>query len=523
MLIKPHKHIDVFFLIVLSLSCQSDKDKSDRLQSEDNIAVANQEHYKELHRPQYHYTSKVNWFNDPNGLIFHKGLYHMYYQYNPKGTQWGNMSWGHATSKDLIHWKEHEVAIHMTEHMIFSGTTAIDTNNDSGLCNSKDCMIAAYTSFEYELDADNNIQNIAQHQSLAVSHNDGYSFEHYKGNPVLDIRSKEFRDPKIIKHGTHWIMLVSLADQHQIAFYNSKDLKHWTEVSRFGPLGDTQSVWECPDLFPLKIGDTTKWVLTLSAGHPQGHGFYAMQYFIGAFDGETFIPDPLNYPRYLDYGKDFYAGITFAHTNTEDYVTMMAWLGCHVYTKDTPTTNWRGAMSLPRALRLKYIDDELHLVGNVPKKAMDHLIDQTWNEDDVIVEGQFKIPLDSKAFIAEFEIHKSTVKAGIDVLSNGERHTKIGYDPHSNSVFIDRRHSGTTDFNEAFPSVETAPVHSESDTTSLKIYVDHSIVEVFVNDGETMITDRVFPIDNANEIVLFSEGKATVFKNIAIKTLKSIW
>jgi fructan beta-fructosidase len=520
--IKSIKHITLFLILILGLGCQSDTKNPDTESTKTDTTTVMQNHYKERFRPQFHYTSKINWFNDPNGLIKHKDIYHMYYQYNPKGTQWGNMSWGHATSKDLIHWEEHKVAINMTDDMIFSGTTAIDSTNDSGLCETQNCIVAAYTSFEYELDENENINAIAQHQSIAVSHDDGYSFEHYESNPVLNINSKEFRDPKIFKHDDEWIMLVSLADQHKIAFYKSRDLKSWSEVSQFGNLGDTSSVWECPDLFPLKHNGETKWVLTLSAGHPQGNKFYAMQYFIGDFDGTSFTPDALNYPRYLDFGKDFYAGITFANMNTDDYATMIGWLGCHVYTKDTPTKVWRGAMSLPRELRLERINEQLHLVGNVPTEHLNELVDSTWEESEISVDQIFKIPLNSEAYIVEFEIPK-TNNAGIEILSNGESSTKIGYNPEMNKVYLDRTASGNVDFNEKFPSVETAPLISDGDSIKFKIFVDHSLLEVFVNDGETMITDRVFPLENSDNMSLFAENAITEFKNVSIQTLKSIW
>jgi fructan beta-fructosidase len=509
-------------MTTLTLSCESKKEHPTKSSQQEDPVVDASMYYKELHRPQYHYTSKVNWFNDPNGLIYHNGLYHMYYQYNPKGTQWGNMSWGHATSKDLIHWKEHQVAIDMNEHMIFSGTTAIDKNNDSGLCKNEDCIIAAYTSFEYTTDEDESIQAIAQHQSLAVSNDGGYSYQQYDGNPVLDIRSKEFRDPKIFKHEDSWVMLITLADQHTIAFYESKDLKNWKEVSRFGTLGDTHSVWECPDLFPLKIGNKTKWVLTVSAGHPQQKGYYAMQYFIGEFNGTHFTPDSLDYPRYLDFGKDFYAGITFANTASKDFVTMLGWLGCHVYTKDTPTSHWRGAMSLPRELRLKELNNSLHLVGCVAKNITKQH-DAKWHQSSIDVETSVEIPLESKAFVAEFEISKAIAKAGIEVLSNGTTKTIIGFDSAKNEVFLDRTNSGNIEFNEKFPSTETAPLDSQKDTIKLTVYVDHSIVEVFVNEGEIMITDRVFPSEDGTKIRLFSEEKIAQFKNVSIHTLKSIW
>ncbi|WP_299550517.1 glycoside hydrolase family 32 protein [Seonamhaeicola sp.] len=503
-------------------SCISEK------KQEDNKSVkaeANTPERTALHRPQYHYTSFRNWFNDPNGLIYHKGLYHMYYQYNPYGTQWGHMSWGHATSKDLIFWNEEKVAIPEDKHMIFSGTTAVSPETPTALCDAPDCIVAAYTSFEYELDENKNINALAQHQSLAFSKDGGYTFEKYKNNPVLDIGSKEFRDPKIFYHteSAKWIMLVSLADQHAIAFYTSKDLLNWTEVSRFGNIGNVDSVWECPDLFKLNYNGQEKWVLTLSAGHPSGPGFYAMQYFIGSFNGMSFKADALDYPRYLDFGKDFYAGITFANTNNLNRATMISWLGCHVYTKDTPTTTWRGAMSLPRDLYLDMAEDTIILKSKPPLHYIKPLIQDTFIQDKIEVNGNHLLPIASKSFVSAFKVLKDSGSAGIEIFKSDSEKTVIGFDFDTREAFIDRRGSGDVSFNKKFPSIEVAPVVSKNKAVSFTIFADESVVEVFVNDGETAITNRVFPSKTSNKITLFTENGTAQFSNISVSTLKSIW
>lgn len=484
--------------------------------------------YSEAYRPQYHFTTKKNWINDPNGLIKHNGLYHLYYQYNPFGSQWGHMSWGHATSKDLLHWEEQEVAIPEDEFMIFSGTTVADKENKSGFFKDENGIIAAYTSFEFKYKEDGDIDAIAQHQSIALSEDNGYSFQGLSENPVLDIKSKDFRDPKLFfdERTQKWNMLVSLADKHKIAFYQSEDLLNWLEVSQFGPLGNSNAVWECPDLFELKIrgSEETKWVLTLSAGHPQ-EGFLGMQYFIGEFDGEQFIADDLPYPLYLDYGKDFYAGITFASTDTQEYATMLGWLGCHIYSKDTPTDIWRGAMSLPRNLYLDASDKGIRIKSDTPLLYLEPLFEKQWQQQPMdLHNGMIEVPLKSKSFVvtATFQ-NKGGQVAGLKVLQSNDHTTIVGIDFAKNEVFIDRRNSGDVGFNEQFPSKDAAPIEFQEGQVTLDIFVDHSIIEVFAQNGEQVLTSLVFPEASGDSIKIFAESGETYIKNFEIRTLKKIW
>jgi len=510
-------------IIMGVLSCVSEKKKE-----ETQIETVPGPTYGEIHRPQYHYTTRKNWINDPNGLIKHKGRYHMYYQCNPQGSQWGHMSWGHATSKDLVHWQEQPVAIPEGKYMIFSGTTAADTENRSGFFNSKDGIVAAYTSFEFKYTENGDIDALAQHQSIAFSEDGGFTYTDLPENPVLDIRSKDFRDPKLFfdERTQKWNMLVSLADQHKIAFYQSDNLKDWEEVSQFGPLGDTSAVWECPDLFELKVKgtDTTKWVLSLSAGHPQ-EGFLGMQYFIGEFDGTSFVADSLQYPMYLDYGKDFYAGITFANTGHREYATMIGWLGCHIYSKDTPTTIWRGAMSLPRNLFLERTESGIRLKSQPPTSYLKTLFDEEWTQVPMALHnGTIEVPIKSKAYWATLTLkNKGGRRAGLKVLKSNDHETLVGVDFSESKVFIDRRNSGTATVNEKFKSKDSAPWHPSSEEITLDIYVDHSVIEVFIENGEQVLTSLIYPEETGDGIVLFSEQGEVSIENIAVKNLKSIW
>ncbi|MWA15184.1 GH32 C-terminal domain-containing protein [Streptomyces sp. BA2] len=246
--------------------------------------------YSETYRPQFHFTPKKNWMNDPNGLVYYKGEYHLFYQYNPNGNSWGDMSWGHTVSKDLVRWKELPLALsHDDKEAVFSGSAVVDWNNTTGFGTKKNPpMVAIYTS-AYK---DTGIQA----QSLAYSTDRGRTWTKYKGNPVIDLGSKEFRDPKVQWHAPtkSWLMTVSLSTEHKVQFYSSKNLKDWKLLSDFGPAGATGGVWECPDLFPLPVdGDKkrTKWVLVVNINPGGIAGGSAAQYFVGDFDGKKFTAD----------------------------------------------------------------------------------------------------------------------------------------------------------------------------------------------------------------------------------------
>ena len=476
--------------------------------------------YNELHRPQFHFSPQKNWMNDPNGLIKLNGVYHLYFQYNPKGDQWGNMCWGHATSNDLVHWNEQEVALPEKEHMIFSGTTAVDPDTK--------ILIAAFTSFEHSQNAEGELIPEAQHQSIAKSYDGGYFFEEISENPVLDIDSKEFRDPKLFfdTRTQKWNMLVSLATEHKIAFYQSVDLVQWKKASEFGPMGNTNAVWECPDLFELTIDGTkeTKWVLTVSAGHPE-EGHLGIQYFIGDFDGTEFIADEGDYPLYLDHGKDFYAGITFANTGQKKFATMMAWAGSHVYAYDTPTSPWRGVMSLPRDLQLIALNNELSLCSKPPFDYVEPLYEQTLKLDGLrLSNGTKELPVDTKAFVAILQIENAgAIETGIKILKSKNCETEVGVDFINGNVYLDRRNSSTEVFNDNFPSRDIASVKGMGNKVRLDIFVDHSIVEVFINSGKVSLTSLIFPDTDGHSLELFATGGMAVFDQVEVVKVKSIW
>ncbi|NOT74261.1 MAG: glycoside hydrolase family 32 protein [Cyclobacteriaceae bacterium] len=484
--------IPVFLIIILSCS-----------KKETGIVTNDSTQYSERYRPQYHFSPDKNWTNDPNGLVYYEGEYHIFYQYNPYGNTWGHMSWGHAVSKDLLHWEQLPVAIAEYQNpsgdstMIFSGTVVVDKNNSSGFCEGKDCLIAVYTSHVHK-----DGQGKLQHQSLAYSNDKGRTWKRYDKNPVLDIQRKDFRDPKIFWYetGNVWIAAMVVPDLFKVVFYKSTNLKEWTALGEFGGIGDTSKIWECPDLFELPVeGEPgkTKWILSLSGSHPAGGKFVGMQYFVGVFNGNTFIPDQSTQaPLYMDFGKDFYAGIIYNNIPKEDGRTIMiGWANNWAYGNQIPTSTWRSAMALPRELSLKKTAAGLRLIQQ-PLKTISSLRGDEMKGE--ISGNQLELEV-------EIDIAKSK-GAGIKILKSESEETIIGYDATTQEVFIDRTHSGDVGFHKEFASIDRVKIDASTGKIKLQVFVDHSIVEVFVNNGEQTLCEQVFPLANDARVIPYSEN-----------------
>lgn len=306
-------------------------------------------------KPYIHFKPLYGWMNDPNGMFYKDGEWHLFYQYNPFGAKWGNMSWGHAVSKDLVNWKHKDIAlVPDTLGMIFSGSAVVDKNNTAGF--GKDAVIAIYTS-----------AGAKQVQSIAYSNNDGCNFIKYKGNPVLTSSYPDFRDPKVLWHNDTkaWIMTISAGNA--VEFYRSYDLKKWEFASRFGEnAGNHGSVWECPDLFPLSYNGEEKWILLCSCNRDALTGS-ATQYFIGSFDGKEFIPDDIS-ERWLDYGMDHYAAVSFSNA-PENRKIIIAWQNNWMYGNDLPLKGWRGMMTTPRELSFMEYDGRT-IISPMPVKEV---------------------------------------------------------------------------------------------------------------------------------------------------------
>ena len=389
------------------------------------------------YRPRIHFTPAKNWMNDPNGLVWHKGEYHLFFQHNPHGTEWGHMSWGHAVSKDLLTWEELPVAIPEGEDgAIFSG---------SAVCDGDD-LVAIYTRHT----------ETNQSQCIARSKDNGRTFIKYENNPVLDENKKDFRDPKVFRYKDHWIMSVAQPHDHQISFYSSSDLITWKHLSDFGPAAAQSGVWECPDLFPLQLNNKEVWVLLVSL-NPGGLYGSGTQYFIGDFDGTTFVPRySTDKPRWLDYGKDNYAGVTFSNEPTGKRI-LIGWLANWSDVKNHPKTSWTTQMTIPRELGLMSYKREIVLT----QKPL----------CDALYELKVKVP-----------------PAGIIGLTG---FVKAGFNADKNVVFVNEFEASYT---------------PTTDELHLKIVVDRSSIELFTGDGVRSISLAVFPEPGTSrDLELFQE------------------
>lgn len=499
----------------------------------------------EFYRPQYHFSAPKNWINDPNGLIYANGEYHLFYQHNPFDNVWGHMSWGHAVSKDLLHWQSLPLALTEFTHpfanqskaqtAIFSGSTVVDKGNQSGLCpaGTKECMVAIYTGNVTAGDT-----HLDQYQNLAYSTNQGRTWTQYAKNPVLDLPTKEFRDPNVFWYAPQkkWVMATVRATEHRVAFYTSKNLKDWTALSHFGPQGDTTRVWECPALLSVPIlneagqptAGKTKWVLFISAGHPQ-KTYLGMQYFVGDFDGTTFTVDAQNpkpvapaVSNVVDYGKDYYAAIPFNDLPSQQIKpVMIGWLNDWEYANKLPTTPFKGAMSLPRQIALKQTSTGLQLVQQ-PIGDVSKLRGNPIKKSSLALTNQhLTIAKDlANAYELEVDIKPGSAKAvGIALAKNGNEETVLQYT--NGKLQLDRRHSGNVGFSDRFPSVEEAPLSVKNGAIKLRIFVDKSVVEVFANDGERVITDLIFPKEATGSIEVFATEGAAEFTNLTIWPMQS--
>jgi len=512
-MLRSHGTIFLILLIYL-FSCNSGK-KEKRGGLEEIQSVS--EEQLERYRPVFHFTPNENWTNDPNGLVQYDGKYHLFYQYNPYGIQWGHMSWGHATSEDLIHWKHQPVAIYEEgNEMIFSGSAVVDKGNTSGLCTGKDgCLVAIYTS---------HMNGEAQYQSLAFSNNEGNTWTKYAENPVLDIGMKDFRDPKVFWYepAGMWKMVVSVPLEYKVRFYQSPNLKNWELTGEFGNQGDVSKIWECPDLVRVRVEDTDhyKWVLIISSGSKYGD-FTGMQYFVGEYDGNKFIPDhPSDQAQWVDYGKDFYAAVTYNNLPEGMNPVLVGWVNNWRYANSIPTDPWRGMMSIPRELTLRKKGSLYQLIQRPVASFYEYMTtgvkydyqDHEINPDDQLLSD---ISAGSYFLDLEFEIQDAG-EFGIDLLMNDQNRTRVGYEVGKQSLFINREESGNVAFNEAFASVESAPLPLENDHLTLNILVDQSVVEVFASDGYRVITDQVFPGAGQKGLQLYSLGGKTRLVNLEI-------
>lgn len=450
-------------------------------------------------RPRYHFTPPQNFMNDPNGLVFYDGEYHLFYQHNPFSDVWGHMSWGHAVSTDLLHWEHLPVAlVEDDQGMIFSGSAVVDWQNTSGFGNTDHPpLLAIYTSHS----------ETEQTQNIAYSLDHGRTWTKHEGNPVLAIGARDFRDPKVFWHEStkRWIMVSALSDQHKIRFDSSPDLKHWTHLSDFGPAGAVDGMWECPDLFSLPVENAPekiKWVLKVDALKGTGG-----QYFVGDFDGTRFIHDGSDDQILrLDYGNDFYAAQSWSDVPDARRI-WIAWLNHWHYANLIPTSPWRGLFSIPREVQLRQYPEGLRLIQKhieELKKLRRPIYHATESDIQRINSQITPLELDnSLELYLEFSVDRGS-QFGIKLGMGETEETVIGYDYEAQELFLDRRHAGDDSFSSEFAAVHRAALAPEQGKISLSIFVDSCSVEVFANDGRVAISDLIFPTTQNTHLQLFA-------------------
>lgn len=491
-------------------------------------------HYREPHRPQFHFSPKEKWMNDPNGMVYYEGEYHLFYQYYPDSTVWGPMHWGHAISRDLVHWEHLPIALYPDSlGYIFSGSAVVDWNNTSGLgINGQPPLVAIFTY--HDPDGEKAKRSDYQCQGIAYSNDKGRTWTKYDGNPVLPNRGPvaDFRDPKVIwdEGSGQWIMALAVYDH--VEFWGLKDLKSWAHLSDFGKeWGMHTGVWECPDLFPMAVegSDVQKWVLLLSINPGGPNGGSATQYFVGHFDGKTFTLDEsfANEVKderaiWLDAGRDNYAGVTWSDIPGEDGRRLfLGWMSNWEYAQVVPTGAWRSAMTIPRVLNLKKTEAGYRLFAQ-PVEELKALrqapIEITGTGIKTSISPQTELVLD-------FELSDSgDANFGVE-LSNGkgERY-RFGYDQAANLFYSDRTQSGDFSFSEKFAGMPvTAQRLSKERILRLHLFIDAASAEIFADDGADVLTELFFPSEDFNQVKIYVEKGTVELKNGTGYPLAGIW
>ncbi|MDX1544138.1 MAG: glycoside hydrolase family 32 protein [Christiangramia sp.] len=499
----------VNLMLISALTLASITSCMDRKDEEGKEAVAMEVQKDEDFRPNFHFTPEKNWMNDPNGMFFYNGYFHLYFQHYPDDNVWGPMHWGHAISTDMITWKEQPIAIYPDEKgYIFSGSAVVDNKNTSGF--GKDGKVPIVAMFTYhDPKGEEAGETDYQSQAIAYSLDEGKTWTKYEGNPVIENPGiKDFRDPKVTWDGIHqqWVMVLAADDKS--LFYTSQNLKEWKLVSEFGEgIGAHGGVWECPDFFPMYVegSDEVKWVLIQSLNPGGYNGGSGTQYFVGDFDGKEFTPVKEmqdlgeDHHYWIDFGKDNYAGVTWANIPEENGRKLfMGWMSNWQYAQEVPTETWRSAMTVARELKLEK-NAGSYIITSVPAKELQNYRSINYKDDNVKIEGDTKIIDSSKIDLASAEIRfnisdlkQTNYKFR---LSNSQGDELVfGYDHEKKQFYLDRSKAGKTDFSENFVNkISTAPRLSDAGDLTGIIILDKTSIELFFDEGKTVMTEIFFP------------------------------
>lgn len=483
--------------------------------------------YTEKYRPQLHFSPPANWMNDPNGMVYLDGEYHLFYQYYPDGTKWGPMHWGHAVSRDLVQWENLPIALYPDSlGYIFSGSAVVDQANTSGLGTQENPPMVAI--FTYHSDEKHKAgRTDFQYQGIAYSTDGGRTWTKYGNNPVLKNQGiPDFRDPKVFWHAKtkKWVMI--LAVQSHVELWSSSDLKQWSKLSDFGQgYGSHGGVWECPDLFTLrsKSDDASKWVMLVSINPGGPNGGSATQYFIGDFDGVKFVPEtaPAD-TAWVDYGPDNYAGVTWSNA-PNDRKIFLGWMSNWAYAQEVPTEKWRSAMTAPRDLSLISTPKGYRVTSAVSPEFIKsspvvQSIAAASMNDSLVLNGEKTADLSTSVITGVIDAKDFTF-----IFSNASgQEVQLGFDTSKNRYFIDRSKSGATEFSANFNSKSFAPRLATGDKIPFTIVSDHASIEVFFDDGLSVLTAIFFP-DQPLSNVKLRGTKGMSVKDVDIRILESIW
>ena len=474
--------------------------------------------------------------NDPNGLVYYDGEYHLFYQYCPEMSP-GTMHWGHAVSPDLVHWQHLPPALYPDrapsgDRLLgnWSGSAVVDWKNSAGFqIGDMAAMVAAFTQVNGEG---------TQQQSVACSNDRGRTWAMYAGNPVVPNPGlRDFRDPRVFWHGAsqRWVMVVAAGDR--VHLYTSLNLTEWTFASEFGTTaGSHRGVWECPDLFELPVdGDpgNRRWVLLVSVARQSNLDDPGTQYLVGDFDGTTFACDPAAAPGWLDGGRDNYAGITFSDIPPQDgRRILIGWMGNWWYASETPTSPWRGAMTVPRELALRRTPSGELRLSSLPVAELRTLRGQGYRIADTPVSGSLAAgPIANGACEVCLEWEPGTASEfGVAIQNGCGERTVVGYEVAAQTLFVDRQNSGLTDFGRFYEGRryfadrrQSVGLPSESNAVRLDLFVDWSSIEVFANEGHAVISDLIFPRDRNDRLALYARGGSARLIQCQVWEMASVW
>lgn len=474
-------------------------------------------YYTEPYRPQFHFTPEAKWMNDPNGLVYYNGKYHLFYQYYPDGIVWGPMHWGHAISTDLLHWKHLPVALYPDSlGWIFSGSAVIDKDNTAGF--GKNAMVAIFT---YHNDAiwKKGLKN-TESQGIAYSLDEGMNWTKYAGNPVLkNSGEQDFRDPKVSWNEVirQWNMVLAVGDR--IKIFTSKNLKEWHFESDFKPANDMTGlgVWECPDLFKIKLKNSTeeKWVLIINHGDKAPNGGSGTRYFVGDFDGHSFTN--VQGAKWMDLGMDFYAAVTYANAPAGKRI-LLAWMSNWQYATKTPTTVWRSAMTLPRELELIKKNNAYHLSQKLPAQLSGLAQPLLAIKESPL--PFVKQPVDLSQ--AEISFTTDANAQDLQIIFSNTKGEWFSISQKNNELHINRSHSGITDFSDQFAARDQLMPLGNEKLVSVQLILDRSSVEILLNHGEFSMTSLFFPHEPYNKLSILS-ADAKKIHDLNIHSINRVW